>query len=202
MAGPESKRFHLVPLDIFLIWANPLSSERGRGPVVMNLMCLQTPVMQELYASFEDGARPVEDFFTALKTSRCTWPTGGKLMIQVKAGEPERTKTWFSHQLVRSFFLSPSRSVLTCDHFCHTSQVQGKPLDISSVIHPGRVTLQFVQLADLSNYVFLLLVSEPEIAAPASPRKAGGSGGEGSATESKSKVDEYLSMLEFSSASS
>jgi len=79
----------------------------------MNLMCLQTPVMQELYASFEDGARPAEDFFTALKTSRCTWPTGGKLMIQVKAGEPERTKTWFSHQLVRSFFLSPARSVLT-----------------------------------------------------------------------------------------
>ena len=81
-------------------------------------------------------------------------------------------------------------------------QVQGKPLDISSVIHPGRVTLQFVQLADLSNYVFLLLVSEPEGTAPASPRKAGGSGGRGSATESKSKVDEYLSTLEFSSKSS
>ena len=78
----------------------------------MNLMCLQTPVMQELYASFEDGARPVEEFFTALKALRCTWPTGGKLMIQVKAGEPERTKTWFSHQLVRSFSLSSIRSVL------------------------------------------------------------------------------------------
>jgi len=101
-------------------------------------------------------------------------------MIQIKAGEPERTRTWFSHQLV-----------------------QGKPLDISSVIHPGRVTLQFVQLADLSNYVFLLLVSEPEGTASASPRKAGGSsGGRGSVTESKSKVDEYLSTLEFSSKSS
>jgi hypothetical protein len=82
------------------------------------------------------------------------------------------------------------------------SQIQGKPLDISSVIHPGRVTLQFVQLADLSNYVFLLLVSEPEVAAPASPKKVGGSGGGKSVAESKSKVDEYLSMLEFSSASS
>lgn len=122
-------------------------------------------------------------------------------MIQVKAGEPERTKTWFSHQLVRSFSLSV-RAVLTSDNFCYTSQVQGKPLDISSVIHPGRVTLQFVQLADLSNYVFLLLVSEPEVAAPASSRNVGGSAGGGSATESKSKVDEYLSMLEFSSASS
>ena len=69
----------------------------------MNLMCLQTSVMQELYASFEDGARPVEEFFTALKALKCTWPTGGKLMIQVKAGKPEQTKTWFSHQLVRSF---------------------------------------------------------------------------------------------------
>lgn len=80
-------------------------SERGPGPVVMNLMCLQTSVMQELYASFEDGARPVEEFFTALRALRCTWPTGGKLMIQVKAGKPEQTKTWFSHQLVRFFFL-------------------------------------------------------------------------------------------------
>ena len=74
-------------------------------------------------------------------------------------------------------------------------------MDISSVIHPGRVTLQFVQLADLSNYVFLLLVSEPEVAAAASPRKAGGTRG-GSGAESKSKVDEYLSTLEFSSTSS
>jgi hypothetical protein len=102
MADPGSKRFRLVSFNIFLIWANPPNSKPRRGPVVMNLMCLQTPVMQELYASFEGGARPVEEFFTALKTLRCTWPTGGKLMIQVKAGEPERTKTWFSHQLVRS----------------------------------------------------------------------------------------------------
>jgi len=143
----------------------------------MNLMCLQTSVMQELYASFEDDARPVGEFFAALKALKSTWPTGGKLMIQVKAGEPERTRTWFSHQLV-----------------------QGKPLDISSVIHPGRVTLQFVQLADLSNYVFLLVVSEPEVGAPAS-RKASGTRG-GSGTESRSKLDEYLSTLEFSSASS
>ena len=71
----------------------------------MNLMCLQTSVMQELYASFEEDARPVEDFFTALKALRCTWPTGGKLMVQVKAGKPEKTKTWFSHQLVRPFSL-------------------------------------------------------------------------------------------------
>jgi hypothetical protein len=78
-------------------------------------------------------------------------------------------------------------------------QVQGKPLDISSVVHPGRVTLQFVQLADLSNYVFLLLVSEPVTVSSASPRKAGGSGG---GAESKSKVDKYLSRLEFSSSSS
>jgi len=89
-----------------------------------------------------------------------------------------------------------------CVKICYASQIQGKPLDISSVIHPGRVTLQFVQLADLSNYVFLLLVSEPEVATPASSRKAGGSGGKGGVAESKSKVDEYLSMLEFSSASS
>lgn len=70
----------------------------------MSLMCLQTSVMQELYASFEDGARPVGEFFAALKALRCTWPTGGKLMIQVKAGEPERTRTWFSHQLVRPLY--------------------------------------------------------------------------------------------------
>ena len=89
----------------------PPNSECGRGPVVMNLMCLQTSVMQDLYASFEDGARPVEEFFTALRALRCTWPTGGKLMIQVKAGKPEQTKTWFSHQLVRSFSLLPDRSV-------------------------------------------------------------------------------------------
>ena len=87
------------------------NSEPGRGPVVMNLMCLQTSVMQELYASFEDGARPVGEFFTALMALKCTWPTGGKLMIQIKAGKPEQTKTWFSHQLVCSFSLSPARSV-------------------------------------------------------------------------------------------
>ena len=79
-------------------------------------------------------------------------------------------------------------------------QVQGKPLDISSVIHPGRVTLQFVQLADLSNYVFLLLVSEPGVAGPTSPRKTGGAAG-GSGAGSKTKEDEYLSRLEFSSSS-
>lgn len=112
MADPESKRFRFVCFDIFLIRANLPNSEPGRGPVVMNLMCLQTPVMQELYASFEDGARPVGEFFTALKALRCTWPTGGKLMIQVKAGEPERTKTWFSHQLVRLFPISSARPVL------------------------------------------------------------------------------------------
>jgi hypothetical protein len=78
-------------------------------------MCLQTSVMQELYASFEEDARPVEDFFTALKALRCTWPTGGKLMVQVKAGKPEKTKTWFSHQLVRSFSLSLG---LLNDLFC------------------------------------------------------------------------------------
>ena len=87
------------------------NSEPGRGPVVMNLMCLQTSVMQELYASFEDGARPVGEFFGALMAMRCTWPTGGKLMIQVKAGKPEQTKTWFSHQLVRLFLPSPVRPV-------------------------------------------------------------------------------------------
>ena len=81
----------------------------------MNLMCLQTSVMQELYASFEEDARPVEDFFTALKALRCTWPTGGKLMVQVKAGKPEKTKTWFSHQLVRPFSLSLG---LLNDLFC------------------------------------------------------------------------------------
>ena len=69
----------------------------------MHLMCLQTSVMQDLYASFEDDARPVEDFFTALKALKCTWPTGGKLMVQIKSGEPERTRTWFSHQLVCLF---------------------------------------------------------------------------------------------------
>jgi len=124
-------------------------------------------------------------------------------MIQVKAGEPERTRTWFSHQLVRLSSSSPVRYVLRLLWllFSCASQVQGKPLDISSVIHPGRVTLQFVQLADLSNYVFLLLVSEPGVIAPASLRKAGGNGG-GNGTESKSRVDEYLSRLEFSSASS
>ncbi|KAF9648696.1 hypothetical protein BDM02DRAFT_3115020 [Thelephora ganbajun] len=152
-------------------------AEPGHGPVVMNLMCLQTSVMQELYASFEDGARPVEDFFTSLKALKCTWPTGGKLMVQVRAGEPERTKTWFSHQLV-----------------------QGKPLDISSVIHPGRVTLQFVQLADLSNYAFLLLVSEPDVVTLPPLRKVVGTG-DVSGAESKSKVDEYLSRLEFPSTS-
>lgn len=100
MTDPKSKRSHFSPLDACLIWVN--NSEPGRGPVAMNLMCLQTSVMQELYASFEDGARPVEDFFIALKALKCTWPTGGKLMIQARAGEPERTKTWFSHQMVRS----------------------------------------------------------------------------------------------------
>lgn len=55
-----------------------------------------------------------------------------------------------------------------------------------------------MQLADLSDYVFLLLASEPEVVAPASPTKARGNGG-GSGAESKSKVDEYLSTLEFSS---
>jgi len=155
----------------------PSNSAPGRGAVAMDLMCLQTSVMQELYASFEDGARPVEEFFTALKALRCTWPTGGKLMIQIKSGKPEQTKTWFSHQLI-----------------------QGKPLDISSVIHPGRVTIQFVQLADLSSYVFLLLVSEPEVAAPGFPRRAGGTRG-GGGGESKSRVDEYLSMLEFTPTS-
>ena len=88
-------------------------SEPGRGPVAMNLMCLQTSVMQELYASFEDGARPVEDFFTALKALKSTWPTGGKLMIQIRSGEPERTRTWFSHQMVRSFFSLPFRLLTT-----------------------------------------------------------------------------------------
>lgn len=151
--------------------------EPGRGPVMMNMMCLQTSVMQELYASFEGDARPVGDFFHALKALKCTWPTGGKLMIQVKAGEPERTRTWFSHQLI-----------------------QGKPLDISSVIHPGRVTLQFVQLSDLSSYVFLLLVSEPGAVGTISPRKAGGIGS-GGGSESRSKVDKYLSRLEFTSSS-
>lgn len=153
--------------------------------------------MQELYASFEDGARPVGEFFAALKALRCTWPTGGKLMIQVKAGEPERTRTWFSHQLVRS--LSPPH-VGTSDNFYYALQVQGKPLDISSVIHPGRVTLQFVQLADLSNYVFLLLVSEPGVTTLSPPRNVGGSGGGGNVAESKTKVDEYLSTLAFSSS--
>jgi len=174
------------------------NSEPGRGPVVMNLMCLQTTVMQELYASFEDGARPVEEFFTALKALKCTWPTGGKLMIQVKAGKPEQTKTWFSHQLVCSFssFVRPVPKLMR--NFCCALQVQGKPLDISSVVHAGSVTLQFVQLADLSNYVFILLVSEPEVVTPASPKKARGTG-DGSGAESKFKVDEYLSMLEFSS---
>ena len=105
MADPESECFRLVPFDgFFLTRVNSPNSEHGHGPVIMNLMCLQTSVMQELYASFEDGARPVEEFFTALRALRCTWPTGGKLMIQVKAGEPERTRTWFSHQLVCSFF--------------------------------------------------------------------------------------------------
>lgn len=163
----------------------------------MNLMCLQASVMQELYASFEDDARPVQDFFTALKALKCTWPTGGKLMIQVKAGEPERTRTWFSHQMVCFFFPTLGGFDELLSVAC---QVQGKPLDISSVIHPGRVTLQFVQLADLSNYVFLLLVSEPGVVNPASPRKASGTGGGGDA-ESKSKVDKYLSQLEFSSSS-
>ena len=87
----------------------------------------------------------------------------------------------------------------TYGNSCCASQVQGKPLDISSVVHAGSVTLQFVQLADLSDYVFLLLVSEPEVVAPASPKKARGTGN-GSGAESKFKVDEYLSMLEFSSA--
>ena len=31
----------------------------------------------------------------------CQWATGGKLMIQVKAGKPEHTKPWFIHQLAR-----------------------------------------------------------------------------------------------------
>ena len=103
----------------------------------------------------------------------------------------------FIFSITRSFGVRNSHSFC-----CTTLQIQGKPLDISSVIHPGRVTLQFVQLADLSNYVFLLLVSEPEGAVPASLRKVGGSGGGGTAAESKSKVDEYLSLLEFPSASS
>ena len=173
------------------------SSERGPGPVVMNLMCLQTSVMQELYASFEGDARPVEEFFTALRALKCTWPTGGKLMVQVKAGKPEQTRTWFSHQLVRSFFLIATFFRVGASDNLRASQVQGKPLDISSVVHPGRVTLHFVQLADLSDYVFLLLASEPEAVAPASPTKARGTGG-GNGAESKSKVDEYLSSLEFS----
>ena len=202
---PDSKRFPFGFPRRLSDLRDSSNSEPGRGPVAMDLMCLQTSVMQELYASFEDGARPVEEFFTALKALRCTWPTGGKLMIQVKAGEPERTKTWFSHQLVRLPSTSSLRyalKLLVAFVFC-TSQVQGKPLDISSVIHPGRITLQFVQLADLSNYVFLLLVSQPGVVAPASLRKVVGSGsGSGSGTESKSKVDEYLSRLEFSSASS
>ena len=87
------------------------NSEPGHGPVVMNLMCLQTSVMQELYASFEDGARPVGEFFTALMALKCTWPTGGKLMIQVKSGKPEQTRTWFSHQLVRTFLSLSVHSV-------------------------------------------------------------------------------------------
>lgn len=74
-------------------------------------------------------------------------------------------------------------------------------MDISSVMHPGTVTLQFVQLADLSDYVFLLLVTESDVVvAPASPTKSSGRGGGGA--ESKSKVDEYLSTLEFASTSS
>lgn len=101
MVDLESKRFLLVPLETLFDLGNTSNSGPRHGPVAMNLICLQTSVMQELYASFEDGARPVGEFFTALKALRCTWPTGGKLMIQVKAGEPERTRTWFSHQLVR-----------------------------------------------------------------------------------------------------
>jgi len=104
MAHPESEAFRRFPSTRRLSNAGESpNSKPGRGPVAMNLMCLQTSVMQELYASFEDDARPVEEFFTALKALKCTWPTGGKLMIQIKAGEPERTRTWFSHQLVRSF---------------------------------------------------------------------------------------------------
>jgi len=96
------------------------------------------------------------------------------------------------------FFIIRSLFTKIYDNSCRASQVQGKPLDISSMVHAGSVTLQFVQLADLSNYVFLLLVSEPEVVTPASPKKARGIG-DGNGAESKFKVDEYLSTLEFSS---
>ena len=99
------------------------------------------------------------------------------------------------------FFITRSLCARAPDNFRRASQVRGKPLDISSVVHAGRVTLHFVQLADLSNYVFTLLVSEPEVVAPPSPTKARGTGS-GSGAESKSKVDEYLSTLEFPSPSS
>ncbi|KAF8138954.1 hypothetical protein EV363DRAFT_1394369 [Boletus edulis] len=109
-----------------------VSTERRPFRLRMHLCLCSVPV--NLAVAKNDGGDTPTSFQDI--NDAINWPKKGKLVIQVNP-ESERSKTWLPYTL------------------------ESDPLDVTSCVQPGKNTFRFIQLSDLSEFMFVLAASPP-----------------------------------------
>ncbi|KAF8437293.1 hypothetical protein L210DRAFT_2364708 [Boletus edulis BED1] len=109
-----------------------VSTERRPFRLRMHLCLCSVPV--SLAVAKNDGGDTPTSFQDI--NDAINWPKKGKLVIQVNP-ESERSKTWLPYTL------------------------ESDPLDVTSCVQPGKNTFRFIQLSDLSEFMFVLAASPP-----------------------------------------
>ncbi|KZT23076.1 hypothetical protein NEOLEDRAFT_1036652, partial [Neolentinus lepideus HHB14362 ss-1] len=101
--------------------------------VCVRLLCLPRDLVEEIFQRMPGDHASPEDMTKLMAHIPTTWPQRGSLIVDLNVGQPSE-QTWFAEFMRQD---SP-------------------PLDVTSSVEPGLNHLRIIQLANMSDRLFVL----------------------------------------------